>query len=102
MEVEDGSLGVCGVYTSTKFTNCFIVKMIRELNNASQLELFSRIEDQQNIYLLSLYGYKFGKNCTCSRSTSTVVQTVTEFWEYLPTHLLSIIQHHALHSIHFQ
>lgn len=92
-QAKDPCFGTCDIYTSNKFSSCYIAKVITPVIHTSQFELYSKIEDQQNIYLVSLYGYKFGKNCNCDKN-NIVTSSVTSFWEYLPVSLSNIIQQH--------
>ena len=46
---------------------------------------------------MSLYGYKFGKNCNCDKN-NTITTSATSFWEYLTISLLDVIKRHSYHK----
>lgn len=59
------------------------------------------MENQQNIYLLSLFGYRLGKNCNCNYN-QPFQETVVSFWEYLSITLRQIITQRLNLGVRFQ
>lgn len=100
-QVEDPSLGPCEIYSSNKFSNCFIIKVVRPLKEAAQVHLFASIENQQNIYLLGLFGYRLGKSCHC-KLTEPIKESVVSFWEYLSFSLRDILLQRRTLGLRFQ
>ncbi len=65
MEHGDAVYGSGSLFASTKLPSCYILKTLRVLSSEEQFGLFSQVENTQNIYLISLYGYSFARNCEC-------------------------------------
>lgn len=63
---EDSVYGKGELYTSLKYPCSYIIKLKRLLLSPHQYQLYSTIEDTQNVYLIGLCGYIFGKSCECS------------------------------------
>lgn len=71
------------------------------LESMGHFTLFSKVEDQQNIYLQGLYGYRLGKECNCNY-TDPLTQSVVSFWEYMSFSLRDIISQRKKLGVRFQ
>ncbi len=80
------------LYSSNKLPNCYIIKTLKLVNDESIFKLYSDIENDQNIYLLSLYGYIFGKSCECDQE-NIMKKCVVTYWEFLSFSLKDCISY---------
>lgn len=58
------------------------------------------MENQQNIYLLGLYGYRAGKNCHC-KIENIISNSVISYWEYLSYSLRDVIEYRKRIGVRF-
>lgn len=75
--------------------------MAQQEGHPWQMELFGRVENEQNVYLLGLFGCRVGKVCGCGKE-GIVCDSVVSYWEYLPYSLAHEIQYRRKQGTRFQ